>query len=73
MSARFKSRSTWLSSHRPGAGRPASFGGAGLDAPGAVPASPYAEADGLVQWAECITLPADYVRRVGLPVTADVG
>lgn len=73
MSARFTGRSTWLSNHPPGAGGPAGFGAAGLDAPGAAPASPYADADGLVQWAECITLPADYVMMVGLAGAADVG
>lgn len=73
MSARFTGRSAWWSSHPPGAGLTAGFAGAGLGDAGAAPASPYAEADGLVQWAECITLPADYVQVVGLSVSADVG
>lgn len=73
MPARFTARSAWRSSHPPGVGGPAVLAATGRRDAGAAPASPYAEADGLVQWAECITLPADYVRKVGLPGAADAG
>lgn len=73
MPARFTARSAWWPSHAPGVGGSAGLAAAGRRDAGAAPVSPYAEADGLVQWAECITLPADYVRKVGLPVATDGG
>jgi len=45
-------------------GRAAGLGDRGASA---APIETYADADGLVQWAEMIALPADYLLLAGLP------
>lgn len=73
MPGRFTGRTAWLPGHPAGTGNHGGFGRASLGDPGLAPASPYAEADGLVQWAECIALPADYALLSGLPTAAEGG
>ncbi len=73
MPGRFTGRTAWLPSHPAGTGSHGGLGFTSLGERGAAPTSPYAEADGLVQWAECIALPADYVLLSGLPTAAEGG